>query len=524
MTSLRRLAYLAGLFLILLSPTTLRAQASEKDLIRDLVDAQRQPGLTAEAVATRRTAIAALRGSSSEKIAKALVAAYEQSERERDQLRARVLEIQDERAQLVKGQDPQNVRLPQAQLDQLNALRAEEPKVAAIVEAHVLLQGLIRELVAELEGTETWDFLVNDVLPSKRLPLPIRLAAADSLAGAASNEEVAKDLVRRLSRAKRSSDIVVMTQAVAALGATAAGAASELLDLLEHDEAIVRDRAARALAALQVVEAVEPMIELLEKHGRDDARHAAQIAGSLKALTGQEHGVVASIWRAWWKDNKDAFLAGDAPLGGGVFELPEVKSAGYYFDIPQDGKSIFYVIDSSGSMEAEIDVKLPSSEDAEGKVNRLEACKRELISAIRRLDKDQEFNIIWYSSEIHPWNDRMKAATPTNVRNAVEWVETLQPLGSTNIYGALQKTFEFVGQGARDKYYDIAFDTLFLLTDGTPTLPDGSIDSTDKILTATDGWNALRRVRLHCIGIGRGVNRPFLETLAKRNGGLYRSY
>jgi hypothetical protein len=516
---------IAALVLALFCATRLPGQTDDKDAIKALQATQRAPALTLEAVADRRAALEGLRGLSSEDVAKALVIAYEQSEREHDQLRARSLEIDSEVAKLIAGQeDAKQITLPQAQLDRYNAIRQEQTELGKVVEAHVLLQGFLRELIGEQSTPDAREYLVETVLPSAKLPLPIRIAAAESLAGA-DDQDLVKELVKRLGRAKRGPDLVVLCGAVAAVGEPASAAAADLLDLLENDEAIVRDRAARALASLRVVEAIEPLIDLLEA-SESDARHAAEIAGSLQALTGEKHGVIASIWRSWWRDNKDRILAGDAPLGGGMFELPEVKTGGYYFDIPQDGKSIFYVIDASGSMEAEVDASLAKKvggKEAE-KLNRLEACKLELISAIRRLDKDQQFNIIWYSSEVHEWQDRMKDATPSNVRDAVAWIEKLNPAGSTNIYGAMQKAFENVGQGARDKYYGVAFDTMFLLTDGTPTQPSGEVDSTDKILVAVDGWNALKRVHIHCIGIGQGVNRPFLEKLAKDNGGQYRSY
>ena len=82
-------------------------------------------------------------------------------------------------------------------------------------------------------------------------------------------------------------------------------------------------------------------------------------------------------------------------------------------------------------------------------------------------------------------------------------------------------SFRFAGRGAHDKYYDLGVDTIFLLTDGTPTTTDGKQDSTEKIIKAVERWNPYRRVVVHTIGIGEKINRPFLERLAADNGGRF---
>ena len=75
--------------------------------------------------------------------------------------------------------------------------------------------------------------------------------------------------------------------------------------------------------------------------------------------------------------------------------------------------------------------------------------------------------------------------------------------------------------GANDRNYDLGADTVFLLTDGSPTKPDGSLDSTEKILVACREWNRLKRVTIHCIGIGKAHNGGFMSALARENGGQY---
>jgi hypothetical protein len=84
----------------------------------------------------------------------------------------------------------------------------------------------------------------------------------------------------------------------------------------------------------------------------------------------------------------------------------------------------------------------------------------------------------------------------------------------------LAAAFRLAGLGARDKNYELGADTIFLLSDGSPTTPDGQLDDWEKIIRAVREWNKLKRVVIHTIGIG-GHNVAFMSTLASENGGTY---
>jgi len=47
------------------------------------------------------------------------------------------------------------------------------------------------------------------------------------------------------------------------------------------------------------------------------------------------------------------------------------------------------------------------------------------------------------------------------------------------------------------------------------------MDDVKKILEGARKWNALGRVTIHTIGIGKNLNRPFLEQLARENNGRF---
>lgn len=107
-----------------------------------------------------------------------------------------------------------------------------------------------------------------------------------------------------------------------------------------------------------------------------------------------------------------------------------------------------------------------------------------------------------------------------------------------------------LGQG-RDELYVAECDTMFVMTDGVPTIPGAqgagttaaptgppaggragagrgpgggdrlAPDSTEAILEATLRWNVCRRVVIHTIGLGDRFSGSFLESLAKENGGNF---
>ena len=69
-----------------------------------------------------------------------------------------------------------------------------------------------------------------------------------------------------------------------------------------------------------------------------------------------------------------------------------------------------------------------------------------------------------------------------------------------------------------DKAYKVNFDTIFFLTDGSPT--SGKTTDTAEILAEVERWNKAKRIKVHCVGIGPH-NSVFLQRLASQTGGEY---
>ncbi len=432
---------------------------------------------------------------------------------ERDALNA-------EMATLIAGQEASEKRtLPQDAHTRYNQIKPKAAELRTRGDELRELQEKVGKRIAELRRRDSALWLLRHVTGDKKLALPLKLAAARAIGGAAA--DVLEELAAALARTKDTAEQLALLDAMAVAGRTAQLHATPVIALLDSKEEAVAERAAQALAKLAVPEAIGPMIALLS---RTDGQARLRIAAALEVLTGQQFGANASMWRAWWQQDGAMFVAGGTQLGTGT---PSARSNDpndrYYFGIPQhDSKSILYVIDCSGSMKAEIDWHGKDGQNV--KTTRIDACKFELTRALGLLRPAQQFAILWYNDLPHFWEPKLQPATKETVARAQAFVDTLKPASSTNIHDSLEQSFKLVGRGARDKSYGVEFDTLFLMTDGSPTTADGKLDATDKILVGVRAWNALQRVTIHCIAIGKDLNEPFLRQLASENGGEFKQF
>jgi len=156
--------------------------------------------------------------------------------------------------------------------------------------------------------------------------------------------------------------------------------------------------------------------------------------------------------------------------------------------------------------------------DGTAGLTKVEVAKRELWKSIESLPPDATFNILFYNHAFTIFRDKMVKATQANKRSAKEYIDGITADSSTNIYDTLERAFEIGGQGAVDRAYKVNFDTIFFLTDGSPT--SGKTTDWREILAEVDRWNKAKRIKVHCVGIGPH-NSPFLQGLAARTGGEY---
>lgn len=478
-------------------------------------------------VAEQVAAIATLKDYDSPAVADALIAAWLAVETEAAGVDAERDRLGQELATILKGQENSEHRSFPAEVSKrYHELHDLLPKMRDEADALRDLQQKLGARLGTLQRKDTLLALLAKVLPGKKTPLPLRLAAAKALGAGAS--AILPELAAALDRAREPEELLALIEVMGAAGAVAKPHATPVIALLQSPHEAVRERAAQALAKIAVPEAVEPMIAaLVAASGQTRLR----IATALEILTGQQFGINVASWQAWWQAEGAGVRAGQQPLGSGKPSQRNAADRNYYFGIPQDqSNSILYVIDCSGSMTKKIKLHLPqqgatvANNGAEQETTRLEGCKTELIRALGMLRPKQKFGILWFNDQPHFWQPTLQAADKPLIEQAQAFVKTLQPSSTTNIHDTLEQAFKLVGRGQRDRYYGVELDTVFLLTDGSPTRSDGKPDSTDKVIEAVRGWNPLKRVTIHTIGIGGEINDSFLGQLASENGGEYKKF
>ena len=467
-------------------------------------------------IAEKQAALAATEGLDSGKVAAVLVAGWQDHAEQLAALDAQRNEYREEMAELIKGQEAVGNRtLPKPKFDRLNELKPLVAELRQRCDAMRELQQKLGERIADLRRRDSALYLLKKVTGSKKAPLPLRLAAGRAIGGAAA--DVIDELANAVARAKKAPEQIVLLDAMALAGERAQVHATPVIELLSSKEPAVAERAALALAKIAVPDAVGPMIELLS---RSTGQMKLRVAAALEVLTGEQHGDNVGAWTAWWQAESPGFRSSGRELGKGTPSHRKKTNDNYYFGIPQaDSDSILYVIDCSGSMRAPVKMK-----GGTGDTTRMEACKTELIRGLGKLQQKQNFAIIWYNDLPHFWEPKMLPASKANIERAQEFVRGLKHASSTNIHDSLEQGFTLVGRGAQEMYYSVELDTVFLLTDGSPTKPDGSLDSTDKILLAVRSWNPLKRVTIHAIAIGKNLNEGFLRQLASENGGEFKRF
>jgi hypothetical protein len=319
--------------------------------------------------------------------------------------------------------------------------------------------------------------------------------------------------------------------------------------------------AVRALGNRGSLEAVEPLVELMEKLAKkkeDGSRLYNDVRIALENITGQSDLIEAQDWRNWYNANKDKIVPGTPGADGRIDTyrpmVGEAKTVSF-FGIQIDSRRIIFVIDVSGSMEipdpppenwvpdGDIDTGKGTTlgkddptlkkkiEDERKRMNdpkvwgeerkRIVRTKKELIRVLKALEGTVKFNIVAFSDEIRTFSKKLEKATSSTRDSAVKWVEKLAASGLT-----------FTDDALREAFKDEEMDTIILLSDGAPTHMGGDAkpewnghQDSQMIIESIYGWldkeNKFRKVTIHTLGF-TGANFEFMEELSKRTNGKFR--
>ncbi len=281
----------------------------------------------------------------------------------------------------------------------------------------------------------------------------------------------------------------------------------------------VRVAAVQALASFKSLTAVGPLVTALQA---EDGRMREDLDQALLAITGFSHGGDPANWKAWYEGNKDRLAeVVAARLAEAKHEKVRGGSVSFY-GIETQSKNLCFVIDVSGSMEQKAGKPAESKESTgDGAISgrgsgagasaraypvdgtKMDVANYELIKAVEALPDDALFNIVYFSTDVGIYAAKgMIKATDAAKKQTVQWIEqTLKPTLGTNIFDSLEYAINL--NGALDASYKKGVDTIFFLTDGKPT--HGRVRETDKILTEVASLNAIRKIKIHVIGVGKVV-------------------
>lgn len=157
-------------------------------------------------------------------------------------------------------------------------------------------------------------------------------------------------------------------------------------------------------------------------------------------------------------------------------------------------KDIVFVLDTSGSM---------------AEAGKMVKARAALLYGIRILSPQDRFNVIAFAGEEQLMETGLIAADDKGRKRGEEFVNSLRPVGGTNINQALLAAMPQLRAAERPRI-------IVFLTDGLPTVGETNINRiVDNVHTAR-----LPGVRLFTFGVGYDVNTALLDKLAAENGGV----
>jgi hypothetical protein len=196
-----------------------------------------------------------------------------------------------------------------------------------------------------------------------------------------------------------------------------------------------------------------------------------------------------------------------------------------YYGVPIEDGGVAFLLDASGSMIGQTEVRGPargvekdeawrsgigadrrtSGEPAVPHTSKMEMARRELLHALSSLKRGTNFTIITFGSRAAEWPERVRPMDPDSIGLARMYIASLSADGGTAMAEALQ-----LGFNAPEVR------TLFVVSDGRPTT--GEVLGFVKRLQE---WRKGRRIVINTVGIGRDQDSTLLCQLALDNEGVY---
>ena len=278
----------------------------------------------------------------------------------------------------------------------------------------------------------------------------------------------------------------------------------------------VRSRSMLALSTLRSAAAVEPLLDALEK---EEGRLRTDAEAALELLTAKNFNGNMTLWRRWWKDNKEGFVVSDAPEKSD--EEKALEGVGLtFFGLRTESEKVLFILDASGSMNEPMATYTGGGRAGE---TRLTVAKRELMKALAGVKDGGTFNIVVYAADVWTWSEGPMVMEAKTREEATIFVEEITAIGGTNIWGCIEKALD-MSQGRKSKkglskWVQPNYDTLFLLTDGQPSI--GISINRKEILDMVRERNEGLGLVINTIGLSSDQDAVLMRRLAEENNGTY---
>lgn len=173
-----------------------------------------------------------------------------------------------------------------------------------------------------------------------------------------------------------------------------------------------------------------------------------------------------------------------------------------FFGVQARGHRFVFVVDSSNSMH----------------YGKLEAAKKELLYAIRRLSSDQFFYVIFFSGQTLPMSldgsgeptKELVPATNENILRLEEWVATVDVSPWTDPHESIKRALAMQP------------DAIYLLSDGRFTDNGETLRLLKRENVDRSGKLRKPKVKIHTVGFHQRDGETTLKSIARNYGGQYR--
>lgn len=176
------------------------------------------------------------------------------------------------------------------------------------------------------------------------------------------------------------------------------------------------------------------------------------------------------------------------------------------------------VIDVSGSMDDEVQVKNQSGDNESFGLSILDLVKHSVSTIIENLKENDRLSLIAFHTEAFKVTD-LTAMTTEGKKEALKLLRDLTPLNSTNIWDGLYRGLEVIREGQLANEIRNSFSQILLFTDGQPNVepPRGHIPTLKKYKEEHPQVNCA----INTFGFGYNLDSKLLNEIAMEGRGSF---